>query len=357
MISGKYKSRINGEGGCKMVSKNLYNNFKSSELFVILFTVMLLFTMNNSVLYCGTPHVAYGTVHDSEGIIPADADFSFNAYITIRPGEVLTKASLGCGYNEGTGTWTVECGNFPTAWQIGDILRIDFTDIGAGSGGNRTETGSDQGQLTEAGSDNFEDTSLPVQMNSITATLSQENGVTLIWRTESETDCAGFHVWRSESEEGEYVRMTTALIPGSGNTSNTTEYAFNDKNVQGMSICWYKIEEISIDGKSTLFGPVSVEATHSLPTEYGLSQNYPNPFNPETTFQYQLPEISDVTIEIYSILGQKIKTWQYANQPSGYYTVNWNGIDDLGRRVSSGIYLMQMTAGSYSEMRKMTIMH
>ncbi len=332
--------------------------YMSSKLFVVLFTVMLLFIMNQSVLYSGTAHVAYGTVHDSEGLIPADEDLSFAAYIITRPSEILTQNSTGCGYNEGLATWTVECGNFFTAWSNGDILRVDFIDTGAGSGNNRTETGSDQGQLIVNGaSQNFGDTSLPVQMASITATAGQEEGVTLIWLTESETDCAGFHVWRSESEEGEYVRMTTALIPGSGNTSVATEYTYNDRNVQGEVVYWYKIEEISTDGKSTLFGPVSVEVAASLPTQYGLSQNYPNPFNPSTTFQYQLPEMSDVSIEIYSILGQKIKTWQYVNQPAGYYAVNWDGIDGLGRRVASGIYLMQMKAGGYSEMRKMTIMH
>ena len=67
--------------------------------------------------------------------------------------------------------------------------------------------------------------------------------------------------------------------------------------------------------------------------------------------------MSNVSIEIYSILGQKIKTWEYIDQPAGEYTINWKGEDEWGRRVSSGIYFLQMKAGSYKQMRKMTIMH
>ncbi len=250
--------------------------------------------------------------------------------------------------------WSGDGQSWPPA--AGDILYTTVTDnYGTYNGQSRTFAitlnSSEQQDIIGEGA------SLPVQMNSIMAASSQEEGITLIWRTESETDCAGFYIWRSEEEEGQYMKITTALIPGSGNKSDATEYSYSDQNVQGGIVYWYKIEEISTDGNSAFYGPVSIAISISVPIEYGLSQNYPNPFNPETTFRYQLPEMSDVSIEIYSILGQKIKTWQYVSQPAGEYTVNWNGIDDLGKQVSSGIYFLQMKAGSYREMRKMTVMH
>ena len=73
-----------------------------------------------------------------------------------------------------------------------------------------------------------------------------------------------------------------------------------------------------------------------------MYQNYPNPFNPETTIKYQLPKTSKVTLTIYNILGQKIKTLVDEEKQTGYYSVKWDGTDDFGAKVSSGIYIYRM---------------
>ena len=199
------------------------------------------------------------------------------------------------------------------------------------------------------------DVSLPVQMTDFTATASQENGVAITWRTESEINCAGFHVWRSESEEGIYQQVTTEIIPGQGNQSTAYEYLFIDNNVENGIVYWYKVEEISTDGESQLYGPISVMGIDPVPDTFSLSSNYPNPFNPATTFKYQIPEDCDVSISIYSILGQEIKSWIYENQTKGYYELEWDGKDFLGRNVPSGIYLLRFQAAEFSEMGRMTI--
>ncbi len=199
------------------------------------------------------------------------------------------------------------------------------------------------------------DVSLPVQMTELTAAANREDGITIAWRTESETNCAGFHVWRSESETGIYTCITTDLIPGQGNQSIAHDYTFIDKFVQNGIVYWYKIEEISTAGENHLFGPISVMGISPIPDTFNLSQNYPNPFNPETAFTYQVPEDCDVSITIYTILGQEIKTWNYKNQKTGYYEVEWDGSDYMGRKVPSGIYLLKMQAVDFSKMRRMTV--
>ncbi|MBN2030894.1 T9SS type A sorting domain-containing protein [bacterium] len=199
------------------------------------------------------------------------------------------------------------------------------------------------------------DVSLPVQMTSLTATASQENGISIAWRTESETNCAGFHVWRSSSEKGFYERITTELISGQGNQSSATEYLFVDQHVEDNVVYWYKVEEISTSGESRFFGPISVVGVSPVPQTFELSPNYPNPFNPKTRFEYQIPDMCDVFISIYSILGQEIKTWIFENQEKGYYSLEWDGRDWRGKNVPSGVYLLKMRTAEFSKMRRMTV--
>ncbi|MBN1996806.1 S8 family serine peptidase, partial [candidate division KSB1 bacterium] len=77
----------------------------------------------------------------------------------------------------------------------------------------------------------------------------------------------------------------------------------------------------------------------AVPTFYAMEQNYPNPFNPTTQIQYQLPQTAEVSLEIFNILGQKVATLVNQKQIAGFYTCTWNGVDDYGQTVASGLYL------------------
>jgi hypothetical protein len=92
------------------------------------------------------------------------------------------------------------------------------------------------------------------------------------------------------------------------------------------------------------------------PTDFGLRQNFPNPFNPTTIIQYALPKTSQVKVEVYNILGQKLRTLVDETQEPGYKTINWDGKDDDGGEVSSGVYFCRIQAGDFVKSRKMTLL-
>jgi hypothetical protein len=94
-----------------------------------------------------------------------------------------------------------------------------------------------------------------------------------------------------------------------------------------------------------------------LPTEFALEQNHPNPFNATTSIRYQLPQKCHVSIAIYNMLGQKIRTLlQNQFHQAGIHAIPWDGNNDLGQEVGSGIYLYQLHAGDFVTSKKLVVM-
>jgi flagellar hook assembly protein FlgD len=91
-----------------------------------------------------------------------------------------------------------------------------------------------------------------------------------------------------------------------------------------------------------------------IPTEFALAQNYPNPFNPSTSIQFDLPKTASVTLEIYNILGISIRSLiRDEAMNSGRYTAVWDGRDEGGRGVSSGVHVYRISAGDFHASKKM----
>jgi hypothetical protein len=105
--------------------------------------------------------------------------------------------------------------------------------------------------------------------------------------------------------------------------------------------------------------PTSIGDDHSepviLPAEFQLLQNYPNPFNPGTTIEYGLPKETNVKIRIYNSLGQMIRKVDGGMQSAGTYRFKWDGRNDRGLQVSSGVYYYQLQAGDLMKVRKMIL--
>jgi len=93
----------------------------------------------------------------------------------------------------------------------------------------------------------------------------------------------------------------------------------------------------------------------SLPEKYALADNFPNPFNPETTIQFDIPENSNLRLEIYNLLGQRIITLLDSRKPAGRCTLIWDGKDRSGNDVASGIYFYKLVAGDFLQVKKMVL--
>jgi hypothetical protein len=91
------------------------------------------------------------------------------------------------------------------------------------------------------------------------------------------------------------------------------------------------------------------------PNAFRLTQNYPNPFNPVTTIQYSLPSRSHVAIEVFNLLGQRVRRLIDETKPAGTYRIEWNGNDDSGNPVSTGVYLYHFRAGDVVQTKKMLL--
>ena len=87
-----------------------------------------------------------------------------------------------------------------------------------------------------------------------------------------------------------------------------------------------------------------------------LFQNYPNPFNPTTTIKYSISQASSVRLVVYNVAGQRIRTLVNETKPAGTYSEIWDGKNDGGRSVATGIYFYRFIAGNYSEVKKMILL-
>jgi hypothetical protein len=104
--------------------------------------------------------------------------------------------------------------------------------------------------------------------------------------------------------------------------------------------------------------PTSVEDDNdgTLPLSFQIYQNYPNPFNPMTKIKYSLPQRSHLKIEVYNVLGQRVRTLVDREESAGSYTVNWDGKAEDGQAVSTGVYLYRFQAGEYVQTKKMVLL-
>ena len=112
---------------------------------------------------------------------------------------------------------------------------------------------------------------------------------------------------------------------------------------------WHTLEvEVDLD-----VTPVEENDTIT-PNAFKLDQNYPNPFNSQTKIRYTIPHSSNASVIIYNILGEQVKVLVQGNHSAGSYNITWDGTNSGGRKIASGIYLVRLTAGAFSETKKMS---
>lgn len=149
------------------------------------------------------------------------------------------------------------------------------------------------------------------------------------------------------------------------NSLALTEHDVEQYDIQTVNLADNKIMliwEQNYQGPNTLyaqmidFSAVDNETNDVSPMTMTLRQNYPNPFNPETNISFNITKLGKVKLEVYNLKGQKVKTLVNSNFEVGKHTVVWNGKDDGGKQVASGIYFYRLKNGTNSSTRKMILM-
>jgi hypothetical protein len=131
------------------------------------------------------------------------------------------------------------------------------------------------------------------------------------------------------------------------------ELCFDLVDEKGSSNCKINAKDgdITIPNRS---GSGTLQDTK--PAQFELKGNYPNPFNPETVIKFNLPQESAVTLRIYNVLGQVVNTVVDEVLPTGSYSVKWDGKNDQGSDVASGVYFYRIKAGTFESTQKMTLL-
>jgi hypothetical protein len=212
------------------------------------------------------------------------------------------------------------------------------------------EVSSSKGETIEILAGDGGNPTLPVELSTFTVQLNGYNHAVLTWVTQTETGVSGFYVYRNSGDDLATAELVSNLIPAT-NTSQQQVYMFTDKELYQPGTYYYWLQSSDLDGTDSFYGPINVVYTGSEPQNPGapaittLKGIYPNPFNPSTTISYSLAKAGDVNIRIFNSRGQLVRNYQQGLQNAGNYNLIWNGQDDNGQNMSSGVYFFRMQAG------------
>jgi hypothetical protein len=172
---------------------------------------------------------------------------------------------------------------------------------------------------------------VPVELTSFTASVN-ESDVTLNWATATETNNQGFEIERNSGTGFENI----GYVAGFGTSSETHNYTFVDNSLNEGTYT-YRLKQIDLDGSFEYSDVVEVDVT--APDVFALEQNYPNPFNPSTQIDFSLAADSRVTLNVYSLLGEKVATLVNSNLTAGVHQINFDASN-----LNSGVYFYRIQA-------------
>jgi hypothetical protein len=173
--------------------------------------------------------------------------------------------------------------------------------------------------------------------------------VVLHWRTASERDVAAFRVFRA-TPGGAFLALAPDVAPRGDRT-----YSFRDA-APAPGVYEYRVGEVAPDGGVLLHGSVGVHVAGSLPPRPFLAPATPNPFNPSTVLRYGITQAGPVRLEVFDARGRRVRSLVQANLPAGFQQTTWDGRDDDGRRLPSGIYVAQLRAAGSSFAQRLVLL-
>jgi hypothetical protein len=162
----------------------------------------------------------------------------------------------------------------------------------------------------------------------------QGPGIDINWHLSEEGIDMQFFVLRKQEPSDYFVDLNAANIG-----SNGMSYGFTDEDVVPGATYRYRVDVLDEEGRRTLFeaGPITVPAP-----EVALQKIYPNPFNPHTSISYVIPQAGPVTLGVYDARGRRVRTLVSGIQPRGEHVQTWNGLNDNGSSVASGVYYVRL---------------
>jgi hypothetical protein len=304
------------------------------------------------------------------------------------------EASFSVRFNDNTGnaaegqeiTWTITNEGTETAYLVdpavvaieGGSTQVITSTTGAGgittgtfdAEGDKSSSGTSITAIATTSADNSEGTSrnfsitfsaqwdVPVaaELASFDGSITVEEEVALEWSVASQTNNLGWEIYRS-LDNFNFERVGD-LVPGDGTTDELKSYNFFDQNLPVGNMAYYYLRQVNLDGTAARSNTIEVLLSSIvLPTANLLNQNYPNPFNPETTLSFDLKDDAVVTLKIYDVTGQVVRTLFNGQAFSaGTYQMLWDAQNDNGEKVGSGVYMYQLKTGDYTSLKKMTLL-
>ena len=204
------------------------------------------------------------------------------------------------------------------------------------------------------------DASLPVDLTSFSVSRIDNKNI-LSWTVQSELENAGFNIYRAKTftfeqpHDSLFIKINGKFIAGRGNASTEKPYTFEDNVDQSGKSVWYILEDISLNGESTKHGPIKL-TENILPEKFILNQNYPNPFNPTTNIPFSVSQKSYVKLTIFDSKGKQIKLLLNKSMEQGEHLILWDGLDNWGKRVASGVYFYQINTNGFKKTKKMVFL-
>jgi len=194
-----------------------------------------------------------------------------------------------------------------------------------------------------------ESSPLPVDLIAFEGAVTDQ-GVTLTWRTATETDNAGFEVERTTPGARTWDQIGFLEGQGPGTTHATTAYTFTDDQIPyEADSLRYRLTQVDLGGtQSEAFAPLSIALR--APDQLTLHDSAPNPFSHRTTLRYELPQARSVRLAVYDLLGRRVKTLVAERQRAGRHQVRL-----YAQRLASGTYLVRLSTGRHTRTVRVTV--
>ena len=211
-------------------------------------------------------------------------------------------------------------------------------------------------------SDAESDQSLPVDLISFSALPRNNQGILLTWQVGYEIQNSGYEIWKKAEEDSEDYQKI-AFVKGAGTISHSKSYQYLDEVVVPEKSYSYRLYSVSFLGKKKLLSSLNgiriqsnPEPSAQLPGRFQLFQNIPNPFNQSTLIPFMLYQPADITITIYDATGRQIRELHPGILQKGSHSLRWDGKDDRGQPVSSGVYIYRLRTSTFdAAARKMVL--